>query len=186
MIKSLYTKYTQKSRLFLYPFLGIKRGVSITPIESYVSWTGMSEPGDKNLICLYHLRNDDEFKIFEKNKLLNNSKFSSFYELPDQKGVYMFNYESESDIWNCFMQGKYSQMSTKHKSDILKFFEGNVTNHNLISSYLYPDKYFEAYAQQLNVTVDLLQEVGELCSKPDFEKETLTSDVKQIQFLDYI
>lgn len=186
MIKSLYTKYTQKSRLFLYPFLGIKRGVSITPIESYVSWTGVSTLEDKNLICVYHLRNDDEFKIFEKNKLLNNSKFRSFYELPDDKGVYIFNYESEPDIWNCFMQGQYSKLSIKHKTDILKFFEGNVTNHNLINSYLYPEKYFETYAQHLNVSEKLLREVGELCSKPDLDKENLTSDVKQIQFLDYI
>ena len=46
---------------------------------------------------------------------------------------------------------------------------------NLIymKSYLSPDKYFEDYAECLGVEVEFLQNVGELCEKPDIEKETL-------------
>ena len=37
-ITFIQTKYIQKSRLFLYPMLDIKRGYSITPIQTYMSW----------------------------------------------------------------------------------------------------------------------------------------------------
>jgi hypothetical protein len=186
MIKSLYTKYTQKSRIFLYPFLDIKRGVSVTPIESYISWTGLSKPEDKNLICVYYLRDDDEFKLFEKHKLLNNKKFTSFYELPEQKAAYVFNLESEGELFDLFLQGKYSMIPEDKKKKILNFFAGNKHNHSMINSYLNPQSYFQIYADLLNVDVNLLKSVGELCSQPDFVKENLTSDVKHIEFLDYI
>jgi hypothetical protein len=38
VIKSLYKDYFQKSRVFLYPALEIKRGGSVTPVETYISW----------------------------------------------------------------------------------------------------------------------------------------------------
>lgn len=186
MIKSLYTKYTQKSRMFLYPFLGIRRGVSITPIESYVSWTGISEVQDKKLICVYELSEEDDFKLFERTKLLGNPKFSNFYELPDNKGAYLFDYTNEGVVWDFFVKGKYANFPDDKKKTILKFFEGNISNHNLITSYLYPEKYYETYASHLAVPVEVLKEVGQLCSPPDFNKENLLSEVKQIQFLDYI
>jgi hypothetical protein len=186
MIKSLYTNYTQKSRMFLYPFLGIKRGISITPLESYISWTGMSEPEDKNLICVYTLRDDEEFKLFERTKLLGNSKFSLFYELPDNKGAYVFTFGEESVLWDCFLRGKYTEIAKDKKALILKFFEGNTQNHSLIDSYLNPDKYYQFYADELGVPVNVLKEVGQLCEPPNLEKEKLTSDIKQIEFLDYI
>jgi hypothetical protein len=51
---------------------------------------------------------------------------------------------------------------------------------------MYPDKYYDTYASHLAVPVEVLMEVGQLCSPPNLDKENLTSDVKQIQFLDYI
>jgi urate oxidase len=186
MIKSLYTKYTQKSRIFLYPFLDIKRGVSVTPIETYISWTGLSKPEDKNLICVYYLRDDTEFKLFEKHKLLTNKHFVSFYELPDQKAAYIFNLESETESFNCFLKGTYSKIPEQHKKKILAFFYGNKHNYSIINSYLNPENYFDIYAEHLNVDVKILKDVGELCSPPDFVRENLTSDIKQIEFLDYI
>jgi hypothetical protein len=172
--------------MFLYPFLGIRRGVSTTPIESYVSWTGISELQDRKLICLYELTDDDDFKLFEKTKLLSNPKFSSFYELPDNKGAYLFDFNNESELWDQFVKGNYTKFGDEKKKAILKFFEGNISNHNLITSYLYPDKYYETYASHLAVPIEVLKEVGQLCSPPNLDKENLTSDVKQIQFLDYI
>jgi hypothetical protein len=66
-LKSLYRDYFQKSRVFLYPMLEIKRGVSVTPIETYVSWDEHYKPEDRKFIVLYHLRNDKEFLNFEKS-----------------------------------------------------------------------------------------------------------------------
>ena len=57
-IKSLYKDYFQKSRIFMYPLLNIKRGSSVTPIETYMSWSEQFSIYDKKLICLYYLRDD--------------------------------------------------------------------------------------------------------------------------------
>jgi hypothetical protein len=42
-----------------------------------------------------------------------------------------------------------------------------------MKSYLLPEKYFEDYAKILLVDKTMLEMVGELCGKPDIEKETL-------------
>lgn len=183
MVKTLYSKYTQKSRMFLYPLLGIKRGSSVVPIETYISVKGLIEPDDSKLVCLYHLRTDLEFRSFEKSKLLGNSRFYNFYELEDDKGLYVFDFSDNPKFWNCLMNGKYSQIEKHLKVEILNFFTNNPKNKDLINSYLNPENYFESYAKYLNVEKELLEEVGELCSVIDLEKETLTTDIKQPQFL---
>jgi len=38
---------------------------------------------------------------------------------------------------------------------------------------LYPEKYFDDYAECLDVDVDMLKSVGELCEKPNVKNETL-------------
>ncbi len=36
VIDTLYRKYFQKSKIFIYPLLGIKQGTKIVPIETYL------------------------------------------------------------------------------------------------------------------------------------------------------
>ena len=48
-------------------------------------------------------------------------------------------------------------------------------------SYLFPEKHFENYAALLNVEVEMLKEVGELCNKPDLEKESLIMAVADLE-----
>ena len=69
-LNSVYTKYFQKSKVFLYPLLGIKRGVSVVPIETYISWKGYYNSEDMKLICVYDVRTDEEYKNFERNVFL--------------------------------------------------------------------------------------------------------------------
>jgi len=183
MVKNLYSRYTQKSRMFLYPLLGIRRGSAVVPIESYISVAGLIKPDDHKLVCLYHLRTDLEFRLFEKGKLLNNSRFENFHEIEDDKGLYIFDFSDKPALWDCFTTGKYSKIDSESKKMILDFFNNNPANKDLINSYLNPDKYFNEYAKYLNIEPRILREVGELCSLPDFEKETLKADVKQTQFL---
>jgi hypothetical protein len=42
-----------------------------------------------------------------------------------------------------------------------------------VEEYLYPSYYYEQYAEELGVTKCQLEEIGELCSKPDMKKEHL-------------
>lgn len=180
-IKSLYSDYFQKSRIFLYPALEIKRGGSITPIQTYVSWDGHYEKEDCKYICLYHLRNDEEFRKFEKQKLLGNKLFHDFKIVDNNKGIYIFDFKSIEHDWKCFIEGKYSKMTIDHKKKIKSFFSQNNSHYSYIESYLHPERFFGMYADLLGVNVSTLKEVGELCSKVDFEKEKLSISIKNLE-----
>lgn len=179
-IKSLYKDYFQKSRIFLYPKLDIKKGVSVTPVETYINWKNNYDFNDMKLCCLYHLRNDDEFRNFEKSKLINNKYFHDFKQVEDNKGVYVFDFSQLKYDWKCFVGGKYSQMTPEHKKCIHKFI-GESEKLPYIDSFLNPDKYFKHYAEMINVKEKLLREVGELCDPPNIERETLIISVKNLE-----
>jgi hypothetical protein len=51
VINQLYKKYFQKSKILLYPLLGIERG-NITQIEVYLSIEGKYTPLDQKLVCV--------------------------------------------------------------------------------------------------------------------------------------
>lgn len=181
VIKDLYRNYFQKSRIFLYPVLDIKRGNSVTPIQTYVSWNGHIEKEDKRLVCLYHMRNDLEYRTFEKTKLLKSKLFEDFKEVEDGKGVYVFNFDMYGKDWMYFLDGQYSKFSSPLKKRIRDFIGNNSTNSVYVDSYLYPEKYYKIYSQILNVDEETLRSIGQLCDKPDLEKEKLIISVKDLQ-----
>lgn len=180
MITKLYTEYIQKSRIFIYPLLDIRKGSEAVPIESYISWTGLYAPDNMKFVCVYHLRDDDVFRRFEKNKLTGNKLFHSFYETTTDEGVYVFDMSEYKQDWEKFLVGKYSQITTDTKNKILKFFMANKSNYHQINSYLNPEIYYEQYANLLNINEKILRDVGELCSKPELKKENLKAKVKSI------
>lgn len=179
-ISSLYKDYYQKSRLFLYPALKVRKGVSVTPIETYMAWEGVYSIEDCKLICVYHQREDEEFKVFEKNKLLGNELFYKVIPLEERKAAYVFDFMNHKEDFHHVASGKYSKLSNDYKIRIMTFFSGNRAQVGYIESYLYPDKYFGLYAKLLtgnekdmDEMEKLLCEVGELCSIPDINEETL-------------
>lgn len=93
----LYREYIQKSRVFLYPALGItsEYGKGIEPVKTYTSW-GNIKHIDRKLICLYYLRDDMEFKKFERLRLLGHPGFCRFQEVEDhenrESGIYIFDF----------------------------------------------------------------------------------------------
>lgn len=178
-IKSLNKDYIQKSRLFLYPLLDIKRGVSVTPIQTYMSWTDKYCFTDSKLICKYYIREDREFKMFEEVKLLGNPLFHEFFESEEEGvGVYVFDMSGiEKDFWR-ITTGKYSELSKKSKNRILAFFRSHTNHYVYIQSYLEPEKYHGMYAEILNCKLSALKTAHELCSKPDLEQETLELGIK--------
>jgi len=180
MINKLYTEYIQKSRIFLYPLLEIKKGSEAVPIESYVSWDNVYEKEDGKFICVYPVRNDDVFKRFEKSKLMNHKLFDQYFETDSDKSVYVFDFEEHRSDWNYFLNGQYSSFSTSSKNIILKFFINNKNNYHHINSYLNPELYYEKYSELLGVDEKTLREVKELCSLPNLTKENLVAQVKQI------
>jgi hypothetical protein len=179
-IKSLYKDYFQKSRVFLYPALEIKRGSSVTPIQCHVAWEGHYKPEDRKFICLYHVRDDEEFVKFERIKLVGHRLFHDFVQIDDDKGVYVFDFDGLADDWDRFLEGRYSHMSAVHKKKIKNFYGIYSQNFPYVDSFLSPDKYYKVYSELLDVDIELLKKVGELCSKPDLESETLVMEVKPI------
>jgi hypothetical protein len=187
-IKEIYTGYFQKSRVFLHPALGHKRGSSVTPIETYLTWKGKIKLSDMKLVCVHHLRNDEEFMFFEEEHLLNNKLFEDFKEIGDDKAAYIFDFEPYAQDFGHVVNGRYSQISKGLKDKIKDFYGQSSANYAFIESYLYPERFYESYAEMLaskqdqTEMINLLQDVGELCSKPNFELETLKSDVKVLDF----
>ena len=178
-IKSLYRDYIQKSRIFLYPLLNIKRGATATPIQTYMSWDEENySAADSKLICHYQMRDDEEFKIFEKVKLIGNPLFNEHIPLGDGTGLYIFCFnEMDDEFWK-IVTGQYSKLNEANKERILKFFKGYNTHYAYIESYLKPDKYYHMYADILNVKVKTLKACGELCEKPNLKEEDLKLGIK--------
>jgi len=182
-LSSVYSKYFQKSKVFLYPLLGIKRGVSVVPVETYVCWKNHYTAEDMKLICIYDVRTDDEYKQFEKNVLLNHNRLNDYIKVGSQL-ILTFDLSDLGDDWDHFINGRYSKISLNLKQKILNFFDKYSGNYAYMHSYLIPEKYFENYAELLDVDVKMLIEVGELCTKPDLNKESLAIEITDLANID--
>ena len=173
-IKSIYDRYFQKSKVFLYPLLGIKRGAKVIPSETYLAWNDSIKTEDMKLVCLYHpISKEYDFKNYENKILLKHTRLYDVQTIDLQNKLFVFDFSDLKDDWSHFISGNYSKMSKDTKAKILSFFEKNSANYIYMKSYLLPDKFFGDYAECLGVDADVLKSVGELCSKPDLEKETL-------------
>jgi len=178
-LNSVYKKYFQKSKVFLYPLLGIKRGVSVVPVETYFSWEGYYNSEDMKLICVYDIRTDDEYVLFEKNTLLKHNRLCDYIKVNTQ-AIFTFDFSDMEDDWFHLINGRYSKIRLELKQKILGFFDKYSGNYAYMHSYLIPEKYFSNYAELLDVEPEMLIKVGELCSKPDTAKETLQMEVADL------
>lgn len=179
MITSLHAEYFSKSRVFLYPMLDIKRDFSIKPIKTYTAWKGKYDHQDCKLICLYDLRDDQQFLRFEKIKLLGSPYFEEFHESLNKVGVYVFDFSKLKKDWDCYINGKYSQFSPELKTAVQKHFEKSNFKYH-VDSFLNPKNYYEVYSDLLKCDIKALKDVGELCSKPDLELECVDIPIKQL------
>jgi hypothetical protein len=185
VLDALYSTYFQKSKVFLYPLLDIKRGTSVIPSETYISWNNI-KPEDAKLVCLYPIRKDEEYITFSKSILLKHTRLHDHIVIDSNTAVYIFDFSDIKDDWNLFVNGKYSQISDNIKRKILNFFEKNSGNYTYVKGYLYPEIHFKDYARILNVDVELLESVGELCDKPDLDKEMLLIEVADLKNIEII
>lgn len=180
-IGALYTEYFQKSKIFLYPLLDIKKGSPAVPEQTYIAWEGYIKPEDAKLVTVYPNRKDDEYITFQKNVLLKHPRICDYVELNEEQLLITFEFTDISDDWNHFINGRYSMIDNKIKRKILSFFSKTSANHVYMESYLFPDKYFNLYAKLLCTDEALLRSVGELCSKLDLERETLFAEVMNLE-----
>jgi hypothetical protein len=182
---TLYSKYFQKSKVFLYPLLGIKRGSNVVPEETFVSWNENLTSEDMKLICLYKRGKDQEFEYFEK-LLLKHPRLCDYVNINEEEVLFTFDFSDLGDDWDCFINGKYSMMSMSVKRKIIDFFDKTSGNYIYIESFLYPHKWFDKYSELLDTDVEILKRVGELCDKPNLEKEKLTIKVVDLEKLNIL
>lgn len=181
-VKSVYKKYFQKSKVFLYPLLGIKRGSCAIPEETYLGWNDVIVPEDAKLICVYDFRDDSEYLKFEKTVLLKHSRLADYVKV-HKKTIFTFDFSDIKEDWLLFIDGQYSKMSPRIKEKIVNFFDKNSGNYVYMKSYLYPENYYKDYAECLDVEESFLREVVELCNKPDIERELLLLPVANLENL---
>lgn len=178
-LTSIYSKYFQKSKVFIYPLLGIKRGLSVVPKETYISWEGHCKPEDMKLICVYDYREDEEYKKIEKNIFLEHNRLSDYTKVKAEV-VITFDFSDLDHDWFHFINGRYSQLETKIKQKILGFFDVHGGNYAYMQSYLIPEKYYDNYSEILGVDIETLKDVTELCDKPNLNKENLILDIADL------
>lgn len=172
MIKSIYTKYFQKSKSFLYPVLGIKKNSAFKPKGTYISIEDLIAPEDIRFICTFEKDDSEEFKEFETDMLIKNPLFIEKIDSGDTT-VYIFDYDIYANDWFNFILGKYSKLSNVLKRAIKSYYGANSSEYEYMDSYLNPEEYYDIYAKILDIDASVLKKIGELCTPCDLEKETL-------------
>ena len=179
---NIYREYFQKSKVFLYPLLNIKKGIRFVPVETFISWTNHYDSKDMKLITLYDIDSSNkDFNKFEADVIYKNRYFENFYQLTDKKNIYIFDISIYKYDLNRFKNGEYSKFSKKTKEIIENFFGDIGTISKYVDSYLFPDEWHEVYAEYFNVPLQLIKDTHELCDKPNLKKENLTIKIPEIQ-----
>lgn len=175
----VYTQYFQKSKVFLYPLLKLKKGIDFVPEQTYIAWDGLYSPSDMKFMCLYNAKMDVKYMAFEAKYLKKHPLLEAYFPLENDQHLYVFDYSCYKYDYQTFINGKYSKFSIKVKQIIKEFFGtvGNISEYVL--SFLDPEEYHEIYADALGVELELINKVYELCSTPNLEKETIFEKVPQ-------
>jgi len=170
----VYTEYFQKSKVFLYPLLDLGRGIKYVPKETYCIWEDVYSTEDMMFLCVYKSKLSLDFKKFANKHLIAHPLFRDHISLEDNRQLFVFNFDKYKHDYNCFLKGRYSQYTINGKISVLEFFEkAQEEQVQYIQGFLEPDEVHDAYAEALNVDIEMLQDVYEVCSSPDMEKETL-------------
>lgn len=172
-IKKPYSKYFQKSRTFLYPVLGFKKDQKFTPVQTYLIWEEMVTLKDAKLICVYEDYDDLDWDDFLLHKIMNNVMFDEYYAVEEDMVAATFDLHLIRDDYHKVIEGRYSELSHKLKTKIREYYGHMSPEWAYIQSFLFPKNHITNYSKMLNVDKEHILVTGQLCDKPDFDKETL-------------
>jgi hypothetical protein len=172
----VYLEYFQKSKVFLYPLLQIRKGITHVPIQTYIAWDNVYSIDDYKFFCKYKTKKTPVFMQFASQNLHNNPLFEKTIELNENTQLYVYDFSKfKSDIKR-FVEGKYSQYSLDSKISIIDFFGSQEKIGDYVQGFLTPDGVHEEYAKSLGVSIESIENVYEVCTPPDLEKETLVDN----------
>lgn len=165
-MKYIYRSYFQKSHVFLYPLLKVKKFKHIKPASVYMF--NKDFKGHK-LYCIFNMK-DKDWKKFEEH-LLTHSMLESCQPIGEHNILFMFDFSCMNYDYSRVKAGEYSKMSPKAKRIIIDYYGIRSSLFVHIESFLYPEKYYDKFAECLNIDVNVLRKGVELCEKPNFVKE---------------
>ena len=172
-MKSVYTEYFQKSKVFLYPLLRLRKGIDFVPAETYCFWDEIYDAMDYKFICLYKTKYTKAFATFQINHLPLLKNNMEHYDLGNEQLI-IFDMKQYRHDYDKFIEGRYSAFGIDSKIAILDYFGGQGRISSYVKSFLTPDEDLHIlYSDYFNVDLDLIKDVHELCSKPDIIQETL-------------
>ena len=131
---------------------------------------------------LFLKQDKEKIQTFEEMMLISNPLFVEKIQIKDYN-IYIFDLEIYQNDYFNFILGKYSKLSNVLKKAIKSYYGENSAEYKFIESYLFPEKYFEVYAKLLDINVETLVNLGELCDPCDIEKETLKIPVEDLELL---
>ena len=86
----VYTTYFQKSKVFLYPLLGIKKGAKFIPADTYICWDKLFTKDDRKYILVYNEERTENYLKFEHNQIKRNIYYYSSYNIGEMN-IYIFD-----------------------------------------------------------------------------------------------
>ena len=178
----VYTRYFQKSKVFLYPLLGIKKGYKHVPKNTYVIWHQFFDKNDYRLMAVYDNDNSLEYKVFVDTVLKPLHAYHDKFKISESKDLFLFDMARHKHDFDCFYDGRFSQMTVEAKRRIKNYFGSVGRISKYISSFLDPEEFHDDYAEAFNVSHELIQDVYEVCSKPDIDKETFREKTLEVPF----
>lgn len=183
MIRDLYRSYFQKSHTFLYPLLGLPKNygpVNRLPKKTFIAAPNFLKPEDMKILVVYDRSTDTFWTNYVQKIMMKDKNLEAVFEIEDSNEiVFIFNLSKFESDYNCFLEGKYSKFSNDARKKISTYFGVHTSEWAYLESFLYPEKYFKAYANILEIDEETLREVGELCDKYDLEKETFKYNIPE-------
>jgi hypothetical protein len=182
-MKETYTSYFQKSKVFLYPLLKLKKGIKYVPIQTYVCLEHVYSLDDRMLICEYSSDSSESFLKFCDRYLKNHIHFHEYRDLGENKHLFVFNLDVYKEDFIKFTKGTYSKFSLDSKLLIMDFFLSSGGISDFIQGYFSPEFVHKEYAKRLGVDLKEIKAVHEVCSIPNIEKETFSDNNKTLNSL---
>jgi len=178
MIRYIQNIPWSKSKTLLFPLLYNDKNFKKVeiPIQTYslfITDNNQYSIADGYLTCLYNKENkqslidEDTDIVFIQS--INANEIAIVYKLKKEY----------SEVINRMLASEYSLIAEDMKSRIYRFWGGYnhnnieypVDNNILLDMILYPYKYYERVAEELNIDINIIKKARELASKIDFSKE---------------
>ena len=169
----VYTDYFQKSKVFMYPLLGLKKGLTYVPRQTYIAWEDVYSTEDTMFVCLYRTPMSVKFRKFLDIYIESNKYYHETIELTDNKHLVVYDFSKLKFDYDNFISGKYSNISIDSKISILDYFNDDQKVSEYIHSFLSPQDSHDEYAEFFGISKDQIEDVHEICTPPDLIKETL-------------